>query len=116
MAGLVYLFVFLYSYPEWGLGHIIRAADYRPLSMLIYATFWWWFAGSPLSFLLVIAFGTADRSARATVEQAAVLVDSREFSFRKILRGNLSGYFAFFGAAAVISRRPFQTARYIMCQ
>src|SRR5712691_1090687 len=23
---VVYLFVFLYSYPEWGLGHVIRAA------------------------------------------------------------------------------------------
>src|SRR5947208_959591 len=34
MAGLVYLFVFLYSYPEWGLGHTIRAADFHvsPLS------------------------------------------------------------------------------------
>jgi hypothetical protein len=45
MAALVYLFVFLYSYPEWGLGHTIRAADYRPQSMLIYAAFWW-FVGS----------------------------------------------------------------------
>src|SRR5713101_4004054 len=29
MAGLVYLFVFLYSYPEWGLSesHVIWAAD-----------------------------------------------------------------------------------------
>ena len=65
MAGLVYLFVFLYSYPEWGLGHTIRAADYRPQRMLIYAAFWWWFVGSLLAFLLVIAFGAADRAARA---------------------------------------------------
>ncbi len=65
MAGLVYLFVFLYSYPEWGLGHIIHAADYRPQSVLIYAGFWWWFVGSLLAFLLVIAFGAADRAARA---------------------------------------------------
>src|SRR5713101_52449 len=65
MAGLVYLFVFLYSYPEWGLGHTIRAADYRPQSMLIYAAFWWWFVGSLLAFLLVIAFGAADRAACA---------------------------------------------------
>jgi predicted MPP superfamily phosphohydrolase len=63
MAGLVYSFVFLYSYPEWGLGHIIRAADYRPQSMLIYAAFWWWFVGSLLAFLQVIAFGAADRAA-----------------------------------------------------
>ena len=65
MAGLVYSFVFLYSYPEWGLGHIIRAADHRPQSMLIYAAFWWWFVGSLSAFLLVIAFGVADRAARA---------------------------------------------------
>src|SRR6266436_2144764 len=67
MAGLVYLFVFLYSYPEWGLSesHVIWAADYRPQSMLIYAAFWWWFVGSLLAFLLVITFGAVDRAARA---------------------------------------------------
>src|SRR5882762_3448791 len=65
MAGLVYLFVFLYSYPELSAGHIIRAADYRPQSMLIFAAFSWWFVGSLLAFLLVIAFGAADRAARA---------------------------------------------------
>ena len=65
MAGLVYLFVFLYSYPEWGHSHVIWAADYRPQSMLIYAAFWWWFVGSLLAFLLVIAFGAVDRAARA---------------------------------------------------
>ena len=65
MAGLVYLFVFLYSYSEWGLGHTIRAADYRPQSMLIYAAFWWWLVGSLLAFLLVMAFGAVDRAARA---------------------------------------------------
>jgi predicted MPP superfamily phosphohydrolase len=65
MTVLVYLFVFLYSYPEWGLGHAIRAADYRPQSMLIHAAFWWWFVGSMSAFLLVIAFGVADRAARA---------------------------------------------------
>jgi len=65
IAGLVYLFVFIYSYPEWGLGHTIRAADYRPHSMLIHAVFWWWLVGSVLAFLLVIAFGAADRVTRA---------------------------------------------------
>src|SRR5438128_10306779 len=65
MASLVYLFVFLYSYPEWAIGHTIRAADYRPRSMLIHAAFWWWFVGSLLAFLLVIAFGAADRATRA---------------------------------------------------
>ena len=67
MAGLVYLFVFLYSYSEWGLSqsHVIWAADYRPQSMIIYAVFWWWLVGSMLAFLLVIVFGAADRAARA---------------------------------------------------
>jgi uncharacterized protein len=65
IAGLVYLFVFTYSYPEWGLGHTIRAADYRPQSMLIHAAFWWWLVGSMLAFLMVIAFGVADRVVRA---------------------------------------------------
>src|SRR5229473_7890090 len=50
MTVVVYLFVFLHSYPEWGLGHTIRAADYRPQSMLIHAAFWWWFVGSMSAF------------------------------------------------------------------
>jgi predicted MPP superfamily phosphohydrolase len=65
MTVVLYFFVFLYSYPEWGLGHTIRAADYRPQNMLIHAAFWWWFVGSLSAFLLVIAFGAADRVARA---------------------------------------------------
>jgi len=65
MASLVYLFIFLYSYPEWASGHTIRADDYRPQSMVIHAAFWWWLVGSLLAFPLVIAFGAADRMARA---------------------------------------------------
>jgi uncharacterized protein len=65
MTVVVYLFVCVYSYPEFGLVHVIRAADYRPQSMLIHAVFWWWFVGSMLAFLLVIAFGAADRVVRA---------------------------------------------------
>jgi uncharacterized protein len=65
MTVVVYLFVFLYSYPEWGQGHVIRPDDYRPQSMLIHAAFWWWYVGSMAAFLLVIAFGAADRAARA---------------------------------------------------
>src|SRR6266446_4365581 len=30
MTVVVYLFVCVYSYPEFGLVHVIRAADYRP--------------------------------------------------------------------------------------
>ena len=59
------IFVFLYSYSEWGHGHVIRRDDYRPQSMLIHAAFWWWFVGSIAAFLLVSAFGAADRAARA---------------------------------------------------
>jgi uncharacterized membrane protein len=64
---MVYLFVLLYSYSECGRSqsHVIWAADYRPQSMLIHAAFWWWFVGSLLAFLLVIAFGAVDRAARA---------------------------------------------------
>src|SRR5258707_8927038 len=39
MAGLVYLFVFLYSFPQWGLCHIIPAAHYPPQSMLVFSAF-----------------------------------------------------------------------------
>jgi len=65
MTVVVYLFVFLYSYPEWHFGHVIRPADYRPQSVLIHAAFWWWFVGSMAAFLLVIVFGAADRMAQA---------------------------------------------------
>ncbi len=68
VAGLVYLFIFTYSFPsiESTSAHIFRAADYRLHSVLIEAAYWWWFVGSQVAFLLVIAFGTADRAARAT--------------------------------------------------
>lgn len=68
VAGLIYVFVFTYSYPSIQsccLGHIFRPADYRLHSILIEAAFWWWFVGSLLAFALVIAFGTVDRAARA---------------------------------------------------
>ena len=65
IACLLYLFVLIYCYPEWGLGHGIRASDYRLQSILIAAAFWWWFVGSMSAFLLVIAFGMLDRAARA---------------------------------------------------
>src|SRR6267154_1493323 len=65
MTVVVYLFVLLYSYSEWGQGHVVRPADYRPQSVLIHAAFWWWFVGSMAAFLLVIVFGAADWVARA---------------------------------------------------
>jgi predicted MPP superfamily phosphohydrolase len=67
VAGLVYLFVFAYSFPgiESSL-HVFRAVDYPLRRVVIEAVYWWWFVGSQVAFLLVIAFGTADRAARAT--------------------------------------------------
>ncbi len=67
IVGLVYLFVFAYSFPsiESTNAHVFRAADYRLHSVVLEAGYWWWFVGSLLAFLLVIAFGAADRAARA---------------------------------------------------
>src|SRR5216683_2364198 len=69
VAGLVYLFIFTYSFPgiESTSAHIFRAADYRLRRVLIEAAFWWWFVGSQVAILLVIVFRTIDRAARATV-------------------------------------------------
>jgi predicted MPP superfamily phosphohydrolase len=113
---LVYLFVFLYSFPEWGLGHVIRPADYRPQSVLIHAAFWWWFVGSMAAFLLVILFGAADwvaraagwvyrkawtvkhpQSAAADAEAAPLSPDRRRFLER---------------AAIIVSATPFVAAGY----
>jgi predicted MPP superfamily phosphohydrolase len=66
IAGLVYLFVVIYSYPEWAIGgHTVRAADYRLQSVLIHAAFWWWVVGSLMAFQLILAFGILDRAIRA---------------------------------------------------
>src|SRR5436305_15161430 len=69
MAGLVYVFIFTYSFPgiESTSAHIFRAADYRLRRVLIEAAFWWWFVGSQVAFLVVIVFRTVDRAARAAV-------------------------------------------------
>jgi predicted MPP superfamily phosphohydrolase len=62
---LVYLFVFTYSYPsiQSTNNHIFRAADYRLHGIVIEAAFWWWFVGSLLGFLMVMALGILDRTA-----------------------------------------------------
>ena len=67
IVGLLYLFVLIYSYNEWAFGHTIRASDYRLQSIVIHAAFWWWFVGSMLSFVLIIAFGVLDRIIRAVL-------------------------------------------------
>lgn len=64
IAGLIYLFFLIYCYP-WAIGHTIRASDYRLQSIVINAAFWWWFVGSMLAFVLIIAFGILDRATRA---------------------------------------------------
>ena len=68
--GVLYVFVLVYSFPSLQsccLGHVFRPADYRLHSVLIEGMFWWWFVGSLPAFALVIAFGTVDLAARATV-------------------------------------------------
>jgi len=60
ITGPVYLFFLGYWLSRGLPGHHARAAD-----LLLVGTFAWWFVGSQLAFLLVIAFGTADRAARA---------------------------------------------------
>jgi uncharacterized protein len=69
VAGLVYLFFFLYSYPslESTNSHVFRAADYRLSSVIIEAAFWWWLVGSLAGLVLVIFFGIVDRVARSGV-------------------------------------------------
>ncbi len=69
VAGLVYLFFFIYSFPslESADSHIPRAADTRLSSVLIEGSFWWWLFGSWAGFGLVMVFGTVDRATRATV-------------------------------------------------
>jgi predicted MPP superfamily phosphohydrolase len=116
IAGLIYLFVFTYSYPEWGLGHTIRAADYRPQSMLIHAAFWWWFVGSLLAFVLVIAFGAADRVARAAgwvyrkvltvAQQHSAVADAEESLLSSSRRRFLER------TAVLVSATPFLAAGY----
>jgi predicted MPP superfamily phosphohydrolase len=119
IACLLYLFVLIYCYPEWGLGHGIRASDYRLQSILIAAAFWWWFVGSMSAFLLVIAFGTLDRVARAAawlygkareaiqgrgalLEPGAVVTDPPSPGRRRLLEQT----------AVLVSATPFVAAGY----
>src|SRR5690242_1559454 len=54
VAGLVYLFFFIYNFPslESTNSHVFRTADYRLHSVVIEATFWWWLVGSVAGFVL----------------------------------------------------------------
>jgi len=66
IAGLVYLFFWVYNYGSWESvnSHIFRTADPRLRSVLIEAAFWWWLVGSLAGFALVIVFWTVDRATR----------------------------------------------------
>jgi len=63
---LAYLFVISYSFPTTiAQGHTFRIGFYRLSNIVTEAVFWWWFVGSMLGFLLVMAFGLVDRVVRA---------------------------------------------------
>ena len=65
---LAYLFVIAYSFPTTiAQGHTFRIGFYRLPNVVTEGVFWWWFVGSMLAFLLVIALGAADRVARSAV-------------------------------------------------
>jgi predicted MPP superfamily phosphohydrolase len=120
VAGLVYLFVFAYSFPgiESSL-HVFRPVDYPLRRVVIEAVYWWWFVGSQVAFLLVIAFGMADRAARATawvygkareamqahgtaLKLGAVALDPSSTSRRRFLEQT----------AVLVSATPFVAAGY----
>src|SRR5260370_15325658 len=59
---LAYLFVVAYSFPTTiAQGHTFRLGFYRLPIVVTAAGFWWWFVGSLLAFLLVMALGLFDR-------------------------------------------------------
>src|SRR6266481_396338 len=63
---LAYLFVVAYSFPTTiAQGHIFRIGFDRLPITVTEGVFWWWFVGSMLGFLSVIAFGLVDRLVRA---------------------------------------------------
>src|SRR5712664_3650554 len=63
---LAYLFVVAYSFPTTiAQGHIFRIGFYRLPITVAEGVIWWWFVGSMLGFLSVIAFGLVDRLVRA---------------------------------------------------
>jgi predicted MPP superfamily phosphohydrolase len=63
---LAYLFVIAFSFPNTiAQGHTFRIGFYRLSNIMTEAVFWWWFVGSMLGFLLILAFGLVDRVVRA---------------------------------------------------
>lgn len=63
---LAYLFLIAYSFPTTiAQGHTFRIGFYRLPNIVAEGVFWWWFVGSMVGFLLVMAFGLVDRVERA---------------------------------------------------
>src|SRR6266436_4607679 len=99
---LAYLFVVAYSFPTTiAQGHIFRIGFYRLPIIVTEAVFWWWFVGSMLAFLLVMAFGLVDR-----------LVSVAVWTYRKVRQPVQHGVSGNSEAASLPSRRQFlqQTA------
>lgn len=119
VAGLLYVFVVAYSFPSIQsccMGHVFRPADDRLHTTLIEAAFWWWLVGSVPGFALVIAFGMADRAARAA---AWMYRKTRERARRQVLPDpaggppSSPGRRRFLGQTALLlSATPFAAAGY----
>src|SRR5216683_2577114 len=94
---LAYLFVVAYSFPTTiAQGHTFRLRFYRLPIIVTEAVFWWWFVGSMLAFLLVMAFGLVDR-----------LVGVAVWTYRKVRQPVQHGVRGNSEAASSPSRRLF---------
>jgi len=94
---LAYLFVVAYSFPTTiAQGHTFRLGFYRLPIIVTEAVFWWWFVGSMLAFLLVMAFGLVDR-----------LVGVAVWTYRKVRQPVQHGVRGNSEAASSPSRRLF---------
>src|SRR5258707_11531471 len=94
---LAYLLVVAYSFPTTiAQGHSFRLGFYRLPIIVTEAVFWWWFVGSMLAFLLVMAFGLVDR-----------LVSVAVWTYRKVRQPVQHGVRGNSEAASSPSRRLF---------
>lgn len=119
VAGLTYVAVFAYSYPSVRsccMGHFFRPADYGLHSLLIEGAFWWWFVGSLLAFVLVLAFGTVSGGSRVLAwlsrnagerTRPVVTPDPAPGTRRLLPRRRFLGH-----AAVLVSATPFAAAGY----
>lgn len=118
IAVLIYLFVFIYSYPSTvGQSHVFRPADYRIHSVAIEAAFWLWFVGSMLGFAIWIALWGSDRATRAVVwlfRKARAATQGRGAGFERATSSALSAERRRFleQTAVLLSATPFVAAGY----